>query len=171
MHLVLSVACQLVVLAAPIPLADILANVIDDWRRHHDSGAGTQICGREHSSRHYQTIVLGFAADPMARWVWPDSSEYLRSMPQFIKAFGGRAFDRGTAYVTEGVRAAALSLPPGVDPDEAAMDEVMAQTLRPEIADSSAARRPPGFGRQACPGSQWPTLLLVRNWSEQLSPP
>lgn len=81
------------------------------------------------------TIVLGFAADPMARWVWPDSSEYLRIMPQFVRAFGGRAFEHGTAYVTEGTRAAALWLPPGVEPDEAAMDAVVAQALRPEIAD------------------------------------
>src|SRR5215471_5043203 len=81
------------------------------------------------------TIVLGFAADPMTRWVWPDSSEYLRIMPQFVKAFGGRAFEHGTAYVTEGARAAALWLPPGVEPDEALMGAVMAQALRPEIAD------------------------------------
>jgi ribosomal protein S18 acetylase RimI-like enzyme len=81
------------------------------------------------------TIVLGFAADPMARWVWPDSSEYLRFMPQFAKAFGGRAFEHGTAYVTEGARAAALWLPPGVEPDEAAMGAVMTQAPRPEIAD------------------------------------
>ena len=52
------------------------------------------------------TIVLGFAADPMARWVWPDSSEYLRIMPQFVKAFVGRAFEHGTAYIAEGARAA-----------------------------------------------------------------
>src|SRR6478672_7693327 len=81
------------------------------------------------------TIVLGFGADPMARWVWPDSSEYLRIMPQFVKAFGGRAFENGTAYITEGARAAALWLPPGVEPDEAAMGAVMAQALRPEIGD------------------------------------
>jgi ribosomal protein S18 acetylase RimI-like enzyme len=81
------------------------------------------------------TIVLGFAADPMARWVWPDSSEYLRIMPQFVNAFGGRAFEHGTAYITERARAAALWLPPGVEPDEAAMGAIMAQTLRPEIAD------------------------------------
>ena len=48
------------------------------------------------------TIVLGSAADPMARWAWPDSSEYLRIMPQFVMAFGGRAFEHGTAYITEG---------------------------------------------------------------------
>ena len=81
------------------------------------------------------TIVLGFAADPMTRWVWPDSAVYLRIMPQFVKAFGGRAFEHGSAYVTEGARAAALWLPPGIEPDEAAMAAVMAQTHRPDIAD------------------------------------
>jgi GNAT superfamily N-acetyltransferase len=81
------------------------------------------------------TIVLGFAADPMTRWVWPDSSEYLRIMPRFVKAFGGRAFEYGTAYITEGVRAAALWLPPGVEPDEAAMGAVLEGALRPEIAE------------------------------------
>src|ERR1700754_1145827 len=85
------------------------------------------------------TIVLGFAADPMARWVWPDSSEYLRIMPQFVMAFGGRAFDHGTAYITEGTRAAALWLPPGVEPDEAAMEAIMAQAMRPEIAEDIGA--------------------------------
>jgi ribosomal protein S18 acetylase RimI-like enzyme len=80
------------------------------------------------------TIVLGFAADPMARCAWPDSSEYLRIMPQFVMAFGGRAFEHGTAYITEGTRAAALWLPPGVEPDEAAMGAVMGGALRPEIA-------------------------------------
>ena len=81
------------------------------------------------------TVVLGFAADPMVRWVWPDPVEYLRIMPQFVRAFGGRAFEHGTAYVTEGARAAALWLPPGIEPDEAAMAAVMAQTERPDIAD------------------------------------
>lgn len=81
------------------------------------------------------TIVLGFAADPMARWVWPDPTVYLRIMPQFVRAFGGRAFEHGTAYVTEGARAAALWLPPGIEPDEAAMAAIMAHTDRPDIAE------------------------------------
>jgi ribosomal protein S18 acetylase RimI-like enzyme len=71
----------------------------------------------------------------MTRWVWPDSSEYLRIMPQFVMAFGGRAFAHGTAYITDGARAAALWLPPGIEPDDAAMAAIMAQTLRPDIAD------------------------------------
>ena len=80
------------------------------------------------------TIVLGFAADPMARWAWPDPSEYLRIMPRFVNAFGGRAFEHGTAYITDGARAAALWLPPDVEPDEAEMDAIMQESLRPEIA-------------------------------------
>jgi len=85
------------------------------------------------------SIVLGFAADPMTRWVWPDPSEYLRIMPQFANAFGGKAFELGTAYITEGARAAALWLPPGVEPDEAAMGAVMAQSPRPDIAEDIGA--------------------------------
>lgn len=81
------------------------------------------------------TVVLGFATDPMTRWVWPDPSDYLRIMPQFVRAFGGRAFEHGTAYISEDARAAALWLPPGVEPDEAAMGAVMAQSLRPEITE------------------------------------
>jgi ribosomal protein S18 acetylase RimI-like enzyme len=79
--------------------------------------------------------VLGFAADPMTRWVWPDSSEYLRMMPRFVRAFGGPAFEHGTAYITERVRAAALWLPPGVEPDHAAMGALMEESLRPDIAE------------------------------------
>ena len=55
-------------------------------------------------------------------------------MPQFVNAIGGRAFEHHTAYITEGARAAALWLPPGIEPDEAEMSAVMEQSLRPEIA-------------------------------------
>ena len=84
------------------------------------------------------TIVLGFAADPMARWAWPDPSLYLATLPRFTNAFGGRAFDHGTAYVTEGTRAVALWLPPGVEPDDAKMGAIMEETLRPEISEDIA---------------------------------
>src|SRR5262245_44247284 len=84
------------------------------------------------------TIVLGFAADPMARWVWRDSSVYLSVMPRFVDAFGGQAFEHGTADIAEGDRAAALWLPPGVEPDETKMDAIMEETLRPEISEDIA---------------------------------
>jgi hypothetical protein len=96
------------------------------------------------------TIVLGFAADPMARWVWPDSSQYLRIMPQFVKAFGGRAFENGTAYITEAARAAALWLPPGVQPDEAAMGAIITEALQPGDRRGYWPH-PPGYGRTSSP--------------------
>ncbi|MGY3629429.1 hypothetical protein ACVWWI_006360 [Bradyrhizobium sp. USDA 3686] len=87
------------------------------------------------------TIVLGFAADPLMRWSWPDPGQYLGSMTQFIKACGGRAFEHGTAYVTGETRAAALWLPPGVQQDEDALDAIMALSLRPEISEHMAHLR------------------------------
>ncbi|PPQ15060.1 GNAT family N-acetyltransferase [Bradyrhizobium sp. AC87j1] len=87
------------------------------------------------------TVVLGFAADPVARWSWPDATQYLRSMPQYVTACGGRAFEHGTAYVTDGIRAAALWLPPGVEQDEEALDVIMADSLRPEITDDMVQLR------------------------------
>jgi hypothetical protein len=112
-----------------------LAITIDDGNDNMTAEPEVKSAGANIQASAVSTIVLGFAADPMARWVWPDSSKYLRIMPQFVKAFGGRAFEHGTAYITEGAHAAALWLPPGVEPDEAAMGAVMAQALRPEIAD------------------------------------
>ncbi|MEH2502211.1 GNAT superfamily N-acetyltransferase [Bradyrhizobium sp. AZCC 1578] len=85
------------------------------------------------------TIVLGFAADPMARFAWPDPSVYLGIMPRMVNAFGGGAFEHGTAYITEGARAAALWLPPGVEPDEAEMNAIMEESLRPEISGDIGA--------------------------------
>ncbi|OCK55535.1 N-acetyltransferase [Bradyrhizobium sp. LMTR 3] len=95
--------------------------------------------GADNRASAISTIVLGFAADPMARFAWPDPSVYLRTMPRMVNAFGGRAFELGTAYITEGARAAALWLPPGVEPDEAEMDAIMEESLSPEISGDIGA--------------------------------
>jgi hypothetical protein len=75
------------------------------------------------------TVVLAFAADPVARWSWPHSHQYLASMPSFIRAFGGNAFTHGSAYCTDGYAGAALWLPPGVPPDEEILDEIVCRTV------------------------------------------
>ncbi len=80
------------------------------------------------------TVVLGFAADPIARWFWPEASQYLDAGRRFIEAFGGRAFESSTAYVADDCKAVALWLPPGVSPDEETMLAVVEETKRPEIA-------------------------------------
>ena len=80
------------------------------------------------------TVVLAFSADPVTRWTWPHSHQYLAAMPRFVRAFGGGAFTHGGAYCTSEYTGAALWLPPGVHPDEGALGELMKSTA------SAAAR-------------------------------
>lgn len=74
-------------------------------------------------------VLLGFAGDPMMRWIWPAADDYLRHLPRFIEAFGGRAFAHRSAYVSADGRGAALWLPPGVTPDDAAIGALMFETV------------------------------------------
>lgn len=86
--------------------------------------------------RVYRTLTLGFAADPVARHVWPNAADYLSHFPRFAAAFGGRGFDHGTAYATPDASAAALWLPPEVEPDGAAIEALIVETVAPEkLAD------------------------------------
>ncbi len=80
-------------------------------------------------ARAVDTIVLAFATDPVARWCWPEASQYLTAMPRFIQAFGGQAFDHNTAWWSDDFEAAALWLPPGVGPDEEGIMALLHQTI------------------------------------------
>lgn len=66
-------------------------------------------------------VVQAFSADPVARWMYPDSQQYLEYFPNFAKVFAGAAFEHGTADCVEGYPAAALWLPPGIHPNEKAL--------------------------------------------------
>lgn len=79
-----------------------------------------------------ETILLGFASDPFCRWIWPEPRAYLDAFGRIIDAFGGKAFEEGTALVSDGYEAAALWLPPGIEPDEEAMERIVAETVPPE---------------------------------------
>jgi GNAT superfamily N-acetyltransferase len=75
------------------------------------------------------TIVLAFATDPVARWVWPNTRQYLTSMPTFTRAFGGGAFLHNSAHCSDDYAGAALWLPPNVHSDEKALGEVLQRTV------------------------------------------
>lgn len=77
------------------------------------------------------SITLGFAADPVARWVWPEAKMYLSAMPRFVAAFGGRGFDHDSVYRSECGHAAAMWLPPEIEPDGEAIDKLIAATIEP----------------------------------------
>jgi ribosomal protein S18 acetylase RimI-like enzyme len=78
------------------------------------------------------TIVLAFTADPASRWTYPDPAQYLTHFPDVVRAFGGRAFARGTAHHVDEFAGAALWLAPGVGLDEAAMTAVMQRSVPAE---------------------------------------
>ena len=83
------------------------------------------IGGPEDKARLLQTIVLGFSADPMARWASPDPALYLDRRVEFFDAFGGAAFDHGTAFVADDGAAVATWLPPGVKADGERMAAIL----------------------------------------------
>jgi len=78
-------------------------------------------------------LVRANWADPAARWVWPDSQQFLIHFPSFVRAFGGKAFAHGSAYYVDGYVGAALWLPPDVHPDEEALIALVQQTVSENI--------------------------------------
>jgi hypothetical protein len=78
-------------------------------------------------------MVLAFAADPVARWMYRDPERYLAYFGRFIRAFAGKAFSTGTASRIDGNLGGALWLPPGVKPDEDAIAAILDESVPPEV--------------------------------------
>lgn len=78
-------------------------------------------------------VVRAFAADPAARWGWPDSQQYFMHFPSLVRAVGGKAFTQGTAYYVDGYAAAALWLPPNIHPDEDKLISLAQRTVSEQI--------------------------------------
>lgn len=74
-------------------------------------------------------LVLAFHNDPVARWMYPDSHQYLTYFPDFIKAFGGRAFEHDTTYAVDRYSGAALWFPPGVEPNVDVLIELFQRSV------------------------------------------
>jgi ribosomal protein S18 acetylase RimI-like enzyme len=73
-------------------------------------------------------LVEAFADDAAVRSIYPGEAEYRRHFPGFLLAFGGRAFEAGTVDVA-GEHGAALWFPPGVEPDGAAIEAHLVETV------------------------------------------
>jgi GNAT superfamily N-acetyltransferase len=74
-------------------------------------------------------LALAFSTDPGARWIYPDPYNYINHFPEIIRAFGGKAFEHGTAHYVDGFFGAALWLPPDVAPREEEMMAIMQRTV------------------------------------------
>ena len=97
----------------------------------HEDKRVTNIRTVEQAERRRATNIqlLAFASDPVIRWLWPEPDAFVRHFPELVHAFGGRAFDNRAAHVTEDYRGGTLWLPPGVGPDDDAMEALARDTV------------------------------------------
>lgn len=79
-----------------------------------------------------QTAVLAFVTDPMARWISDRAAPFLEATGNFFDAFGGRAFEHGTAWTANDGQAVAMRLSPGTEPDGERMVAILEQYASPE---------------------------------------
>ena len=89
-----------------------------------------------------QTVVLGFAADPLNRWFLGGAANYLDTAYSLIDALGGSAIDAGSAYVVsadtnntdagQDLAGAALWLPPNIKPDAEPVLKLLQAAMVPE---------------------------------------
>ncbi len=80
-------------------------------------------------------LTLAFSTDPMARWSLPDPAKYLATFPSLAKAFGGNAFEGGTAYEANDFAGAALWLPPGARSDEESLMRLFNENTSEDIKE------------------------------------
>jgi ribosomal protein S18 acetylase RimI-like enzyme len=93
----------------------------------------------EEENEVFGAIIAAFLADPLARWLLPEPHQYLATMPEFIKGFGGAAFANESAYYIGEYSGAALWLPPGIHFDEDALVALVKRDLRKDKVENAFA--------------------------------
>jgi GNAT superfamily N-acetyltransferase len=81
------------------------------------------------------SLVAAFLTDPLARFSHLHPHDLFSGLAPIFREFGGRSFEHGTAYVSDDLCAAALWLPPGVHPDEEALDAALRDGTEPDRLD------------------------------------
>jgi ribosomal protein S18 acetylase RimI-like enzyme len=105
-------------------------------------------------ARAVATLVTAFAADPAMRWMYPGAQQYLRHFPDFIRAFGGSAFQHGTADSLGEFHSVALWLPPDASPDDSALAGVLQESMAPPL-QAEVASLIEQMGQFHPPGRHW----------------
>lgn len=92
-----------------------------------------RIVDRAEAPRAASVQLMAFSSDPIMRWMWPEPHEYLRNFPALVRGFGGRAFENDTAHTTRDFLGGSLWLPPGVTPDDEALERLFAETVEEPV--------------------------------------
>jgi ribosomal protein S18 acetylase RimI-like enzyme len=85
------------------------------------------------------TIVSAFTDDPVERWLFPESEQYLTHFPKFVSAFGGEAFHGRTVWMLGEFSAVAFWFAPGCEPNADAIVEVLSESVSPDKHDDAFA--------------------------------
>lgn len=97
--------------------------------------AGIRVVDATDAPRAIAVQTMAFAADPVMRWLFPEPQTYLKVFPAFAHAFGGAAFEQGTAYLYEDLGGASFWLPPGVATDPDPLVKIIEEEIRDSIRD------------------------------------
>lgn len=71
-----------------------------------------------------------FVDDPVCRYLYPSTSQYLKFFPEYVRIYGEKGVDSGGAHIC-GDRGAALWVPPSVHADEEALDALLERSIAP----------------------------------------
>ena len=75
------------------------------------------------------TLVLAFAADPVARWMYRSQDQYLLHIPRLFRALGAGSFEAGAVHRSPNGAGVAIWFPPGVHGDTALVEAVIADSV------------------------------------------
>ena len=75
------------------------------------------ISGDAEVNRAVGTLVSAFEIDPVLRWMYHATDQYLRHIPRLFRALGASSFEVGAAYRSTNGAGVAIWLPPGVQGD------------------------------------------------------
>src|SRR5215813_12018450 len=75
------------------------------------------------------TLVLAFATDPVARWMYHEPDQYLVHIPPLFRALGTSSFEAGAAQRSSDGLGVALWPPPGVAGDDGRLEAIIAESI------------------------------------------
>jgi ribosomal protein S18 acetylase RimI-like enzyme len=77
-------------------------------------------------------LVLAFATDPVARWMYNDAHQYLTHIPRLFRELGAKSFATGAAHRSNDGLGVALWEPPEVHADAEQLGAVITESIPAE---------------------------------------
>lgn len=82
----------------------------------------------EQFERAIRLMTHCFVDDPVCRYLYPGTSQYLTYFPQYVRIYGQNGLDEGATHIC-GDMGAALWVPPNIHPDEDALDALLDRSV------------------------------------------